>query len=226
VPPANRPSKSRKKIIEAAGPYEAVDPWADGVEHLRALDPRWSKLIEDVGPCRLEPRPDRFGTLVRAIIGQQISSKAATSIDLRLRELAGEPHAPGPILAVGETGLRSCGLSGVKARYVLNLSRAVQEGAIPLDEVHNWEDEQVVAALTAVKGVGPWTAEMFLVFALGRQDVLSVGDLGIRVGLKTFFELEELPSPPRCRELAEPWRPYRTVAMWYLWRQLDGPATN
>jgi DNA-3-methyladenine glycosylase II len=226
VPPANRPSKSRKKIIEAAGPYEAVDPWADGVEHLRALDPRWSKLIEDVGPCRLEPRPDRFGTLVRAIIGQQISSKAATSIDRRLRELAGEPHAPAPILSVGETGLRSCGLSGVKARYVLNLSQAVHEGAIPLDEVHTWEDEQVIAALTTVKGIGPWTAEMFLVFALGRRDVLAVGDLGIRVGLKTFFELEELPSPHRCRELAEPWRPYRTIAMWYLWRQLDNPKKN
>jgi DNA-3-methyladenine glycosylase II len=226
VPPANRPPKSRKKIIEVAGPYEAVDPWADGVEHLRALDPRWSRIIEEVGPCRLEARPDRFGTLVRAIIGQQISSKAATSIDQRLRELAGEPHAPAPILSVGETGLRSCGLSGVKARYVLNLSRAIHEGAIPLDEVHNWEDEQVIAALTTIKGIGPWTAEMFLIFALGRHDVLSVGDLGIRVGLKGFFELEELPGPQQCRELTEPWRPYRTIAMWYLWRQIDNPKKN
>jgi DNA-3-methyladenine glycosylase II len=226
VPPANRQSKPRKKIIEVAGPYEAVDPWADGVEHLRTLDPRWWKIIEEVGPCRLEPRPDRFGALVRAIIGQQISSKAATSIDRRLRDLAGEPHAPAPILSVGETGLRSCGLSGVKARYVLNLSRAVHEGAIPLDEVHTWEDEQVIAALTTVKGIGPWTAEMFLIFALGRQDVLSVGDLGIRVGLKSFFGLEGLPSPQRCRELAEPWRPYRTIAMWYLWRQIDNPKKN
>jgi 3-methyladenine DNA glycosylase/8-oxoguanine DNA glycosylase len=108
----------------------------------------------------------------------------------------------------------------------LNLSRAVHEGAIPLDEVHTWEDERVITALTAVKGIGPWTAEMFLVFALGRPDVLSVGDLGIRVGLKTFFGLDEPPSPQRCRELAEPWRPYRTVAMWYLWRQFDTPKKN
>jgi DNA-3-methyladenine glycosylase II len=119
--------------------------------------------------------------------------------------------------------LRACGLSGVKARYVLNLAQAVKDGSVPLDEVHSWEDEAIIAGLTSIKGVGPWTAEMFLIFALGRPDVLSVGDLGIRVGLKSFYGLEELPGPRECRELTEKWRPYRTVAMWYLWEGIDNP---
>jgi len=223
VPPARRSPKTKPTIIELAGAHEPVDPWADGVAHLRALDPRWARIIEEIGPCRLEPRPDRFGALVRAIIGQQISSKAARSIDGRLRGLAGEPHAPAPLLAIGEEGLRSCGLSGVKSRYVLNLARAIHDGEIPLGEVHAWDDEQVIAALTSIKGIGPWTAEMFLIFALGRQDILSVGDLGIRVGLKNFYGLEQLPGPRECRELTEAWRPYRTIAMCYLWRGIDNP---
>ncbi len=221
MPSAKRPAK--KKTILIASAHEPVDPWADGVDHLRRLDPKWAAIIDEVGPCKLEPRPDRFGTLVRAIIGQQISSKAAASIDRRVRDLAGEIHEPEGILRLGEAGLRTCGLSGVKARYVLNLAQAVKDGSVPLDEVHAWEDEAIVAALTSIKGIGPWTAEMFLIFALGRQDVLSVGDLGIRAGLKSFHGLEELPNPKVCRELAEPWRPYRTVAMWYLWKGIDEP---
>ncbi len=224
MPSAKRPARPKKIIV--AGAHEAIDPWAEGVDHLRKVDPRWEAIIEDVGPCLLQVRPDRFGTLVRAIIGQQISSKAAASIDKRLRDLAGEPHSPGPLLAIGEEGLRSVGLSGVKARYVLNLSRAVHEGSVPLDEVHAWEDEAIVAALTSIKGIGSWTAEMFLIFALGRPDVLSPGDLGIKVGLRTFHGLEELPNPRQCRELTEAWRPYRTVAMWYLWQQIDNPKKS
>ena len=210
-------------LVEAADAHHAVTPWDAGVAFLRALDPKWEAIIDQVGPCRLAPRPDRFGTLVRAIIGQQISSKAATSIDKRLRALCGEIHEPGSLLEIGEEGLRSVGLSGVKSRYVLNLARAIREGLIPLDEVHAWEDERVVAALTQVKGIGNWTAEMFLIFALGRADVLSVGDLGIRVGLRSFYGLDELPGPAECRELTASWRPHRTVAMWYLWEQIDNP---
>ena len=214
--PTPRPKKSRKP----------VDPRALGVAHLRGLDPRWVAITDEVGPCEFEIRPDRFGTLVRAIVGQQISSKAASSIDKRLRDLAGEIHQPDALLALGEPGLRSVGLSGVKSRYILNLSQAVREGQLPLEEVHLWDDEAIVAALTAVKGIGAWTAEMFLIFALGRLDVLSVGDLGIRVGLKNFHGLDAMPTPKQCRELTEPWRPYRTIAMWYLWRQIDGPRVK
>jgi DNA-3-methyladenine glycosylase II len=199
------------------------DPWTAAVEHLRATDPRWGPLIERVGPCRLRPRRDRFGTLVRAIIGQQISTKAARSIDQRLRDLAGDIHEPESILKVGVDGLRSVGLSGVKARYILNLCEAVLSGQVPLHEFHEWEDEAIVASLTSIKGIGPWTAEMFLVFSLGRLDIISPGDLGIRVGLKRHHDLEEMPTPKQCRELAEPLRPYRSIAMWYLWREIDPP---
>lgn len=213
-------------LIEVADAHQAVTPWDEGVAYLRALDPKWEAIIDQVGPCRLQPRADRFGTLVRAIIGQQISSKAAASINRRLHDLCGEPHEPAPLLAADEAGLRSVGLSGVKARYVLNLARAVQGGLIPLDELHAWEDERIVAALTQVKGIGNWTAEMFLIFALGRPDVLSVGDLGIRVGLRSFYGLDELPGPAACRELTANWRPHRTVAMWYLWEQIDNPPAK
>ncbi len=199
------------------------DPWADAMAHLRSLDEKWAERIDKVGPCKLDLRPDRFGTLVRAIIGQQISTKAARSIDQRLRDLAGDPHEPESIIKVGFDGLRSVGLSGVKARYVLNLCEAVIAGTVPLDEFHDWEDEAIVASLTSIKGVGPWTAEMFLVFCLGRPDVISPGDLGIRVGFQRHHGLEAPPTPKQCRELAEPLRPYRSIAMWYLWREVDAP---
>ena len=214
--------RSKPKIVLATA-HEPVDPWLEAVDHLRGLDPRWSKIIDEVGPCRLTLRPDRFGTLVRAIVGQQISAKAATSIDRRLREVGGEPHSADRLIDLGEEKLRSVGLSGVKAQYVLNLSHAVRDGRVPLDEIHLLTDEEIIAALTSVKGIGRWTAEMFLIFALGRPDVLSAGDLGIRVGLQRFHGLEEMPKPSECQALTDAWRPYRTVAMWYLWEQIDNP---
>jgi DNA-3-methyladenine glycosylase II len=204
-------------------PRPRRDPWASAVEHLAALEAKWADRIERIGPCALRPRRHRFGTLVRAIIGQQISTKAATSIDARVRERAGTPHEPGALIALGEDGLRACGLSGVKARYVLALSEAVAGGRLPLHRAGRWGDEEVVARLTEVKGIGRWTAEMFLIFALNRPDVLPVGDLGVRVGLRDHFGLDDLPDPALCRSLTEPWRPYRSVAMWYLWRELDTP---
>jgi DNA-3-methyladenine glycosylase II len=181
-------------------------------------------LIERVGPCLLRPRPDRFGTLVRAIIGQQISSRAAAAIDARLCALGGEPHEPAALLALSEEALRGAGLSGVKARYLLNLSEAVASGHVPLDEFDGWDDEAIVASLTSVKGVGVWTAEMFLIFALNRPDVLPVGDLGVRVAIRDRHGLAELPRPQQCRELAESWRPFRSIAIWYLWRGFDPAA--
>jgi DNA-3-methyladenine glycosylase II len=205
----------------------AADPWFPAVEHLRTTDERWHPLIERVGACTLRPRRDRFGTLVRAIIGQQISAKAASTIDARLRAFTGERHEPASLIAVGEAGLRACGLSGVKARYVLNLAEAVQEGRLPLARIGALDDETVKNRLTSIKGIGPWTAEMFLIFSLNRPDVLSVGDLGIRVGLRDFHGLDSLPSPRECVELTENWRPYRSIAMWYLWRVIDArPAAT
>ncbi len=207
-------------------PRTKTDPWGSAVAHLIAADPRWTPVIERVGPCRLRPRRDRFGTLVRAIIGQQISTKAAASIDARLRALTGDPHRPEALLSAGETVLRSAGLSGVKARYVLNLSEHVASGRLPLARIGRWDDETIIARMTEVKGIGRWTAEMFLIFALNRPDILPVADLGVRVGLRDHHDLPDLPGPKDCVTLAEPWRPYRTVAMWYLWRKLDVPTTK
>ncbi len=204
----------------------AHDPWAEAVEHLRTVSPEWAARIDRVGPCRLTLRPDRFGTLVRAIIGQQISAKAAASIDAKVRALSGDPHTPENLLALGEEQLRTCGLSGVKARYVLNLAQAVQSGAAPLHEYHTWDDGAIISNLTEIKGIGSWTAEMFLVFSLGRLDVLSVGDLGIRSALRDHHDLPDLPKPHECRTLAEPLRPYRSVAMWYLWEDIDNPPRD
>ncbi len=200
-----------------------LNPWTDAVAHLRASDPRWSPILDRVGPCGLRVRRDRFGTLVRAIVGQQISSRAATTIDARLRSLVGDPHDAELLSAAGEVVLRSCGLSGVKARYVLNLSQAVRDDQLPLSRIGRLSDEEIKRRLTTIKGIGAWTAEMFLIFSLNRPDVLSAGDLGVRAGLRNFHGLVELPSPPECERLTEPWRPYRSVAMWYLWRSLDAP---
>lgn len=202
-------------------PKKPRDPWADAVAHLRGLDDDWKSLIDRVGPCQMRPRPERFGTLVRAIIGQQISSKAAASIDARLKAVTGDPHSPKPLLELGEEGLRGVGLSGVKARYVLNLAGAVDSGDVPIDKAHQWTDEEVVAKLTSIKGVGVWTAEMFLMFSLARPDVFPVGDLGIRAAIRDRLGLPEMPKPEFCRPLGEPWRPFRSVASWYLWRSID-----
>jgi DNA-3-methyladenine glycosylase II len=179
-------------------------------------------IIDRIGPCRLEPRPDRFGALVRSIIGQQISSKAAMSIHQRLVEIGGQPHQPRRLIELGEESLRSVGLSSAKARYVLNLAEAVSSGQVPLDEIDDsWDEPAIVETLTSVKGIGVWTAEMFMIFVLNRPDVLPVSDLGIRAGLKDRHALAELPKPGECCALAEMWRPYRTIASWYLWRRID-----
>jgi DNA-3-methyladenine glycosylase II len=222
-PKAKLKTKVKSKPRAPRKPKAPPDPWAEAIAHLRAIDEKWAARIDKVGPCRIEIRPDRFGTLVRAIIGQQISTKAARSIDQRLRDLAGDIHEPESLRKVGLDALRSVGLSGVKAQYILNLAEAVLSGSVPIHEFHEWEDEAIVASLTSIKGIGPWTAEMFLVFCLGRLDVISPGDLGIRVGIKNHHGLDAMPTPKQCRELTESCRPYRSIAMWYLWREIDPP---
>ena len=198
--------------------------WAAAVRHLRRVDPHLRAIIERVGPCRLEPHPDRFGALVRSIISQQISSKAADSINRRLALIGGLPHRPARLIEIGESDLRGAGLSGAKARYVLNLAKAVVSGQVPLDTFDDsWDDLAITEALTAVKGIGVWTAEMFLIFALNRPDILPASDLGVRVALRDRHGLDDLPKPRDCHSLAEAWRPYRTIASWYIWKGVDTP---
>ena len=221
-----RPTRLQGPTTEASAADSPRGRWARAVRHLRRVDPHLKAIIDRIGPCSLEPKTDRFGTLVRAIIGQQISSKAAASIHTRLVEIGGEPHHPGRLIELGESTLRGVGLSGVKARYVLNLAEAVAAGAVPLDEIdESWDDAKITQALTTIKGIGVWTAEMFLIFALNRPDVLPAGDLGVRAALRDRHGLPELPKPSECHALTELWRPYRSIAIWYLWKGVDTPQT-
>jgi DNA-3-methyladenine glycosylase II len=214
--PARRRTHTLKSVADGS------DLWAGAVRHLHRVDPHVRAMIKRVGPCLLSPRPDRFGTLVNSIVAQQISARAAASINQRLHALAGHPHRPENLLALGESALRGVGLSASKARYVLNLAGAVVSGAVPLDAFDDsWDDADIVASLTSIKGIGVWTAEMFLIFSLNRPDVLPVHDLGIRAALRNRHGLAELPRPTDCHALAEPWRPYRTIASWYIWRNVD-----
>jgi DNA-3-methyladenine glycosylase II len=212
----------RKRGHKTPSPALAPDRWAAAVRHLRRVDPHLRAIIDRIGPCRLEPHPDRFGALVRSIISQQISTKAAMSINQRLTTLGGEPHRPRRLIELGEASLRTVGLSSAKARYVLNLAEAVDSGQVPLDEIDDsWDEPTIVETLTSVKGIGVWTAEMFMIFVLNRPDVLPASDLGIRAALKDRHGLAELPKPRECFALAETWRPYRTIASWYVWRRID-----
>jgi len=201
-----------------------VDPWARAIRHLQRVDPRFKPVIKRLGPCALAPREDRFGALVNAIVSQQISTKAAASINERLHVLAGRPHDPRRLLELDETALRGVGLSSSKARYVHNLAAATADGSVPVDRFDDsWDDDSIIESLTSIKGIGVWTAHMFLISVLNRPDVLPIGDLGVRAGLRDWHGLAEIPKPAECHALAEHWRPYRSVASWYLWRNGDTP---
>jgi DNA-3-methyladenine glycosylase II len=193
------------------------------VRHLRRADPVLHGIIDSVGPCRL--RSDAgggpFAALVEAILYQQITGKAAATIHGRLRNAVGRKHPrPPDIVALSDAELRSVGLSRQKTGYLRDLARQAANG-LPLARLHRLEDDDVVEALTQVKGIGRWTAEMFLIFRLGRLDVLPVDDHGIRKAMQRAYRKRALPKPEWMRRRALGWRPYRTVASWYLWRSLD-----
>ncbi len=191
--------------------------------HLSRRDPALQRLIKSVGPFTLQPTGVSFVILVRAIVSQLISSKAAITIFARLQAaLQGGQVTPATILEASQETLRSVGLSGTKARALRDLAERVSTEALPLAHLAEMADEDVTARLLAVHGIGPWTTEMFLIFALGRLDVLPVDDFGLRAGVRDVYVLAELPDRKRLRELAEPWRPYRTVATWYFWRSRGG----
>jgi DNA-3-methyladenine glycosylase II len=190
--------------------------------HLARRDPVLKRLIADVGPCTLKPLGlGRFVTLVRSIVSQQISSKAAMSILAKLEQaLAPDGFRPAAILAATDGMLREAGMSVAKARSLRDLADKVHAGEVPLDDLHELDDEDVIAKLIPVRGIGRWTAQMFLIFSLGRLDVLPVDDLGLRAGVQKQYGLEEMPNKARLTELSEPWRPYRSIATWYFWRSL------
>ncbi|MBX5449105.1 DNA-3-methyladenine glycosylase family protein [Thermogemmatispora sp.] len=198
-------------------------PWTDVVAAatltLKARDSVLASAIERVGPCTLVPDPNLFEALVDAIISQQISVQAADAIMTRLRSLL----PPGPIQAqplanLDVRQLQAIGLSSQKIRYVHDLCSCVLSGKLDLQQLPTLDDEAVIRALTAVRGVGRWTAEMILIFSLGRLDVWPVDDLGLAEGLRLLYNLEERPTRKAVLAFGERWRPYRTVATWYIWR--------
>jgi DNA-3-methyladenine glycosylase II len=199
----------------------------DALEELRRSDPVMRRLVDEHGPLdeeeRRRGRPlEPYGALVRSIVGQQLSTKAARSIYERLTNLFdGRTPSPAELLAADPEEVRSAGLSRPKVAYLRSLAEHVESGELELARLSELPDEEVTEQLTAVKGLGQWTSDMFLIFHLGRPDVLPVGDLGIRRAVERAYELAELPDAARLTELGEPWRPHRSLASLYLWRSLD-----
>jgi len=191
------------------------------VEELGKLDPALGKLIERCGPIEIELQEDFFVSIASAIVGQQLSNRVAEILWIRLNELVGETVSPESILALEEEMLRRIGISYSKIKYLKSLSTAVIEKTIELDRLHLLDDEEIVRQLTQVKGIGPWTAEMFLIFSMGRMDVFSVGDGGLQRAVKWLYNLEEIPSKDELLQISSQWKPYRTIAALYLWRALD-----
>jgi DNA-3-methyladenine glycosylase II len=187
--------------------------------HLARRDEVLRRLIARVGPCTLRCDPDHFGVLVRSIISQQISAKAAISISGRLQQvLGGRTITARKVLGASEKDLRSAGLSAAKVRSVRDLAEKVHRREVPLKALPELADEEVIERLVLVRGIGRWTAEMFLIFSLGRLDVLPVGDFGLRAGVQREYSLAALPDKQALIGLTEPWRPYRSVATWFIWR--------
>lgn len=186
--------------------------------HLCRRDPILKDLIATVGPCTLAPGGDPFALLVRAIIAQLISTQAARTIGARVEEAVGGKVTAEAMLALGEVGLRPLGLSKAKAQAILDLASRVQDGRAPLDRIDGMSDAEVQACLLEVRGIGVWTVQMFLIFGMGRADVLPVRDFGLRAAVQERYQLEELPGPEQLHELATRWQPYRSIATWYLWR--------
>jgi len=199
----------------------------DPLEQLRRSDPVMSRLVDEHGPLdeeqRRRGRPlEPYGALVRSIVGQQLSTKAARSIYERLTGLfGGRTPTPAELLAADPEEVRSVGLSRPKVAYLRSLAEHVESGELELASLSELSDDEVSAQLTAVKGLGQWTADMFLIFHLGRPDVLPVGDLGIRRAVERAYDLPEIPDAARLTEIGEPWRPNRSLASLYLWRSLD-----
>lgn len=188
---------------------------------LARRDPVLRRIIARVGPCTLRTDPDAFSVLARSIIAQQISTRAAAAISARLlRTLGRRKLRPAAILATPDEGLRTAGLSSAKVRALRDLAEKCHCGDVPLRKLPALGDEEVIALLTPVRGIGRWTAEMFLIFSLGRLDVLPVADYGLRAGVQREYGLPELPKKDELTRIAEPWRPYRSVATWYVWRSL------
>jgi len=192
----------------------------DGVGFL-LKDPILGKIIDKVGDYSLKRRNHHFAVLVESIISQQLATKAAEAIFRRFTKLYPKFPTATQILATRRSKLRKTGMSGMKIDYLKDLARNIEEGKLKIKSLPKMSDEQVIEQLTQIKGIGRWTAEMFLIFSLGRQDVLPVHDLGLKKAVQFAFSLPQLPKPKEVEKLGERWKPYRSIATWYLWKSLQ-----
>lgn len=193
-------------------------------KHLAKSDKKLEPIIKSSGPCRLKPHKDHYGELVGSIVGQQLSSVAAGAIWRRVLGLFdGNMPTPEQLIKIDDQKLRDAGLSWAKVRYVKDLAQHILDGRLDLGHVSAMPNEQLIEQLTAVKGIGEWSAHMFMMFGLGRLDILPVGDLGVRKAVMNLYGLKELPDPARMITIANKnnWHPYESVASWYLWQSLD-----
>lgn len=191
------------------------------INHLKKCDPVLAAIIERVGPFRMEYGPAEFCSLAEAIVYQQLNGKAAVTIFNRFAELAGDPLTPEGILKLSDEQLRGVGLSKQKSSYLKDLAEKTASGLLDFSRLHELPDEEVIEHLTQVKGIGVWTAHMFLMFSLRRADVLPTGDYGVQVAMKKHYRKRKLPKPKDMEKIARVWAPYRSIACWYLWRSLD-----
>jgi len=195
------------------------------IQHLKKSDPVLARVIGRVGAYKIQYRDPSFETLVRSIVYQQLSGKVAKVIFDRLVDaVPGKKITPAGILKLTPARMRKCGLSKQKTAYIRDLAKKTARGAVKFEGLAVLSDEAVIESLTQVKGIGVWTAHMFLMFALQRHDVLPTGDLGIRTAIRKMYGLDDLPHPKQIEEIAIAWRPYCSVASWYLWRSLEGSA--
>ena len=191
------------------------------LNHLKKSDPVLRAIIERVGPFRMEYGTAEFSSLAEAIVYQQLNGKAALTIFNRFAELAGNPLTPAGILKLTDEQLRGVGLSKQKSAYLKDLAAKTASGELDFGRLPGLSDEEVIEHLTQVKGVGVWTAHMFLIFSLRRLNVLPTGDYGVQMAVKKHYRKRKLPKPKDMEKIARAWEPYRSVACWYMWRSLD-----
>jgi len=198
------------------------DRHAAAVQHLRRVDRRMRAIIDRIGPCAIQPSNRYFFALCEAIVSQQLAVKAAMTIFGRFRKCfpRGMP-TPERVLALSDEEFAAAGISPQKRGYLRDLAQKFRDGHVPVRRLSRMSDDEVIAALTGVKGVGVWTAHMFLIFVLARPDVWPTGDLGIRKAVQVNYGLKAMPADGKLAAIAEPWRPHRSVAAWYLWQSLD-----
>jgi DNA-3-methyladenine glycosylase II len=195
------------------------------VKHLRSVDPALRVVIDRVGPCTYTIPTDgsHFAHIVRSIVYQQLSGKAAATIHGRVAALCKGEVTPARLLKATDAQLRAAGLSERKTQYVKELAARTKTKELPIDRLHELDDDAVLATLVQVRGIGRWTAQMVLMFRLGRPDILPELDLGIQKGAQKLLRMRKLPTPEKLQRIGAKWAPYRTVASWYLWRSLDVP---